>query len=502
MAREEKKKLSGYQNLLNKRKREEDLEKSNLKVTNFFRKLTHFQDSTSTDNSGLPFPSTSKLPSELEKQANEDEDEDPIDSGSDAFQSVPSCSSKQDESSEDAYSPLSNDPGLWPSILSPTQVQELVEKGPMYYQNKTMYPKDKNGRKFSDIYFTRILSNGEKVQRDWLLYSIKKNVVFCFCCKIFSDTNNPLTKNIKLSNQDGFNDWHHLSEHLKIHEKSKSHFQNLRSWSDLLERLKTNRTVDSEMQNLLKCETKHWRSVIERIIYTIQFLAEQNLAFRGPNNKLFQRNNGNFLKCIEMIAKFDPVMSAHINRSQRERNMPFYLGDKIQNETIKLIGDNIRNKILNEVKKAKYFSIILDCTPDVSHQEQTSVCIRYVNFKNNEFSVEERFLTFRPVNDTTGEGLTNFLLKTLENYGLDIYNIRGQGYDNGANMKGKNQGVQKRILDINSRAIFVPCCNHSLNLVINDAVKSNMFSIDFFSTVQEVYNFFFCFNQSVVCFEK
>jgi len=71
--------------------------------------------------------------------------------------------------------------------------------------------------------------------------------------------------------------------------------------------------------------------------------------------------------------------------------------------------------------------------------------------------VEERFLTFCPINDTTGKGLTSFLLKTLKNYGLDIYNMRGQGYDNGSNMKGKHQGLQKRILDINPRAMFVPC---------------------------------------------
>lgn len=492
MAREEKKKLSGYQNLLNKRKREEDLEKTNFKISNFFRKTT---EDTTSDNSDFLHSTKSNLPSELEKQSNEDEDPKELDPGT--FQSVsvpmvPSCSSKskQDELSEEA--PISNDPGLWPSVLSPIQVQELVEKGSTYYQNKTMYPKDKSGRKFSDIYFTRILLNGEKVQRHWLLYSIEKNAVFCFCCKIFNDPNNPLTfKNTKLSNQYGFSDWHHLSEHLKIHEKSKSHFQNLRVWSDLLERLKTNKTVDSEMENLLKNETKHWRSVIERIIYTIQFLAEQNLAFRGPSNKLFERNNGNFLKCIEMIAKFDPVMSAHINRSDRsQKNISLYLGDKIQNETIKLLGDNIRNNILNEVKEAKYFSILLDCTPDVSRQEQISVCLRYVNLKNNKFSVEERFLTFRPISDTTGEGLTNFLLKTLENYGLDIYNMRGQGYDNGSNMKGRHQGVQKRILDINPRAMFVPCCNHSLNLVINDAVKSNISCINFFSTLQELYNFF------------
>lgn len=38
-------------------------------------------------------------------------------------------------------------------------------------------------------------------------------------------------------------------------------------------------TVDSETQNLLQKETEHWHNVIERIMYAIQFLLEQNLAF-------------------------------------------------------------------------------------------------------------------------------------------------------------------------------------------------------------------------------
>ena len=40
----------------------------------------------------------------------------------------------------------------------------------------------------------------------------------------------------------------------------------------------------------------------------------------------------------------------------------------------------------------------------------------------------------------------------LETFGLEIENIRGQGYDNGSNMRGKHRGLQKRILELNPRA--------------------------------------------------
>ena len=63
-------------------------------------------------------------------------------------------------------------------------------------------------------------------------------------------------------------------------------------------------------------------------------------------------------------------------------------------------------------------------------------------------------------------------------------------YDNGANMRGRHNGLQKKNLDLNPRAFFVPCCNHSLNLVVNDAAKSNTLSINFFSLVEELFVFF------------
>ena len=173
----------------------------------------------------------------------------------------------------------------------------------------------------------------------------------------------------------------------------------------------------------------------------VQFLGEHNIAFRGSNSKLYQDSNGNFLGLVEMLARFDPVMKEHVDRITNDKIRDHYLGPSIQNELINLLATAIRSEIIGKVKKAKYFSVILDCTPDISHQEQMSLMIRYVDASPDSVSVEESFLGFLEVNDTTGQGSFDVLEEELKSLELDIDNVRGQGYDNGLNMKGKHQGV-------------------------------------------------------------
>ena len=56
-------------------------------------------------------------------------------------------------------------------------------------------------------------------------------------------------------------------------------------------------------------------------------------------------------------------------------------------------------------------------------------------------------------------------------------------------MKGKHQGVQKRLLDINPRAFYTPCGYHNLNLVLCDMANSCPRAISFFGVLQCIYSY-------------
>lgn len=79
----------------------------------------------------------------------------------------------------------------------------------------------------------------------------------------------------------------------------------------------------------------------------------------------------------------------------------------IQNELIQ-VSDKVLEAKVNQIRESKYFFIILDCTPDISHQEQMSIILRSVASKGKP-KIKEHFFDFVNVEETTCLNLSNVI---------------------------------------------------------------------------------------------
>jgi hypothetical protein len=214
---------------------------------------------------------------------------------------------------------------------------------------------------------------------------------------------------------------------LKDHETSKHHLEAHKNWIELSDRLKSNTTIDERNQDLLNAEIRHWQAVLERLVTIIRFLGQQCLALRGSSDILHEENNGNYSKLVERFAKFDSVMAEHLRRIRDKDTHVHYLGKDIQNQLIQIISEAVREEILENLKNAKYYSIIVDCTPDISKVEQMSVVVRFVQIKDGEeLRIQGHFLDLPPVEQTSGEELTKAILQELRKHNIPLENMRGQ----------------------------------------------------------------------------
>lgn len=154
---------------------------------------------------------------------------------------------------------------------------------------------------------------------------------------------------------------------------------------------------------------------------------------------------------------------------------------------ISLMAEEVTKQIIKELKSAKYFSIIVDSSTDISHTDQLAVIVRYV--LENGHPVE-RFLCFVPNAGHKSIKLFDAVVTVLVGFDIDIANCRGQSYDNAMNISGKYAGLQARINEISPNAVYSPCSAHSLNLVGEHAASCCKESNDFFLLLQNLYVFF------------
>ena len=77
----------------------------------------------------------------------------------------------------------------------------------------------------------------------------------------------------------------------------------------------------------------------------------------------------------------------------------------------------------------------------------------------------QEFLQFSRLSRITGVAIAKQICSDLTDLGLDLKNIRGQGYDRASNMSSARVGVQAIIRRESPLAVYTHCSSHCLNLV-------------------------------------
>ncbi|GCB85340.1 hypothetical protein scyTo_0025945 [Scyliorhinus torazame] len=193
-------------------------------------------------------------------------------------------------------------------------------------------------------------------------------------------------------------------------------------------------TVDQQLEEQMRKNIQYYFEVLKRVEAVIKFLSVRGLAIGGHEEKWGSPNNGNFMGAIEHIAEFDPFLHEHLEKCKNEKVNVTYLSKPMYEELIEIMGKHVQDEIVNQINNldTKYYAIIVDSMPDLTHVDQLVIVVRYC-YNGKPY---ERFLTFLPIESHSSTTLFNKIQQVLDEHKLSLENIRGQSYDNASNMKG------------------------------------------------------------------
>ena len=225
------------------------------------------------------------------------------------------------------------------------------------------------------------------------------------------------------------------------------------------------------------------REYLKSILETLLFCARQGIAIRGHRENEESINKGNYQELLNLRSKDNDI----IKRYYIEKEKSFrYVSGEYSNQFLEYMAKVVIKSNVDDVLTAGIFGVIIDETQDLSKHEQVAIILRYVN---NDFEPIEAFLGFYKTDST--DGLTLYLLikNTVLFNGLKLENLRGQCYDGAASMRGSYKGVQSRIKEENSLALYVYCNAHILNLCLIDLAKQVSYVRNVFGTLKTLHNF-------------
>lgn len=349
-----------------------------------------------------------------------------------------------------------------------------------FWKNHPIQPFFEVGKFNLDRIYLKKLSNSDVINRKWISFSADTKLFYCPTCMAFSVGSeskfisgyNALAK----SNHNPYKDIER-HENSTIHQNAANAVLRCNLENDI------GRLINRNFIMKHAKEIEQRRMVLNRLIDIVLFIGKQNIAYRGKHEGAHSlddrnKNHGNFLELVLLIANYDCILNNHVqesiksskkmmNKKGRGSLNTFLSKHFINDNIINRIGTSIQSIIVNQIKEYKKFSIMIDSTQDTGVLDQLAICVRYL-YKGK---VEERLLSLVVCSDSNGLALFNLLCNILQSLSLSLTDVIGCSFDGAANMKGAYNGLQAHMKNSNPFIVYTHYLAHVLNLTMENSTK-------------------------------
>lgn len=282
-----------------------------------------------------------------------------------------------------------------------------------------------------------------------------------------------------------------------VHQSTKFHQVCQIRMSEFLQRRREGEESSNSVTRLLdqhrEEQVRKNRELLTPIVDTVLTMAREEIPFRGhrDDGRLTitdpMEADGNFRALLRMrIRAGDASLSELIETS---RNNAQYTSKTVQNALLSAAAELVQEALLERIRKAKLYTILVDETTDLSIREQIVLAVRYVW----EGTIREDVVCIRDLMEAltdiigkdrrptssenaeihlSGKNIAKVICNMVLKLKLNPENMVSQSFDGASVMKSPEVGVAAEIQrNFSISADYIHCLMHCTNLVAKQANK-------------------------------
>ena len=209
----------------------------------------------------------------------------------------------------------------------------------------------------------------------WLEYSVERDSVYCFPCRFFGV--NPDS----LLTVTGYSDWKHSKGKrgtLTIHDSSQKHKAAVLTWKDFQSTLHNDTSIANQLEKGRQKVIKENRQYVMHLLEVLLCCAQQGIPLRGHREVSHDDNDdgdntiniGNFRSFVKLHSRHIDLLRNKLTSGAKNATL---LSHDYQNSMLSVLAQSVLEYIINEVRAARYYTIRVDETKDISKEQLTLI---------------------------------------------------------------------------------------------------------------------------------